>query len=76
MNREARISPEQTRRQGLITHLAFVLLGHEEAIRFLNTHNASMGARPLDLAISDPAGYSIVENAVTLLARPTTGGRQ
>jgi hypothetical protein len=75
VNRETRISPERARRQGLITHLAFVLLGHEEAIRFLNTHNASMGARPLDLAIGDPTGYAIVENAVRLLARPATGGR-
>jgi len=76
VNREARISPDQARRQGLITHLAFVLLGHEEAIRFLNTHNSSMGARPLDLAIADAAGYSTVENAVRLLACPATGGRQ
>jgi hypothetical protein len=51
-------------------------LGHEEAIRFLNTHNASLGARPLDLAMVDPAGYSMVENAVKLLARPASGGRQ
>lgn len=75
-NRETRISPDQARRQGLITHLAFVLLGHEQAIRFLNTHNASLGARPLDLAIADAAGYSTVENAVKLLARPAAGGRQ
>ncbi|ANI79912.1 MULTISPECIES: hypothetical protein [Sphingobium] len=76
VNRETRISPDQARRQGLITHLAFVLLGHEEAIRFLNTHNTSLGARPLDLAIGDPTGYSVVEDAVKLLARPATGGRQ
>jgi hypothetical protein len=76
VNREARISPDRARRQGLITHLAFNLLGHEEAIRFLNTHNASLGARPLDLAMTDPAGYSTVENAVKLLARPAAGGRQ
>ena len=76
VSRESRISPDQARRQGLITHFAFVLLGQEEAIRFLNTHNASLGARPLDLAIADPAGYSRVENAVQLLARPAAGGRQ
>lgn len=72
-NREMKISPDQARRQGLITHLAFVLLGQEEAIRFLNTHNASLGARPLDLAIADATGYSTVENAVQLLARPAAG---
>lgn len=60
----------------MITHLAFVLLGHKEAIGFLNTHNSSLGGRPLDLAMADPAGYSLVENAVRLIARPTAGGRQ
>jgi hypothetical protein len=75
-NRETRISPDQAKRQGLITHLAFVLLGQSAAIEFLNTHNASLGARPLDLAIADPAGYSTVENAVKLLARPAVGGLQ
>jgi len=76
VNREMKISPEQARRQGLITHLAFVLLGQEQAIRFLNTHNVSLGARPLDLAIADPTGYSTVENAVKLLAQPPAGGCQ
>ncbi|PJG45877.1 hypothetical protein CAF53_16635 [Sphingobium sp. LB126] len=76
ISRDPRISADQARRQGLITHLAFVLLGQEEAIRFLNIHNASLGARPLDLAIADPEGYSRVENAVQLLARPAAGRRQ
>jgi uncharacterized protein (DUF2384 family) len=76
VSRETKVSPEQARRQGLITHLAFVLLGQKEAIRFLNTHNVSLGARPLDLAIADPTGYSTVENAVKLLAQPPAGGRQ
>lgn len=75
-NREARLSPEQAKRQGLITHLAFVLLGQKAAIEFLNTYNASLEARPLDLAIADADGYSTVENAVKLLARPASGGVQ
>ncbi|AMK20090.1 MULTISPECIES: hypothetical protein [Sphingobium] len=73
---ELRISPDQARRQGLITHLAFVLMGHTEAIRFLNTHNDSLGARPLDLAIADSVGYATVESAIKLLSRPAAGGMQ
>src|SRR3546814_1469438 len=54
---EARLLPDQVGRQGQITHLAFRLLGREKAIAFLNAHHASLGARPLDLATANAAGY-------------------
>ena len=65
---EVRLLPDQVGRQGRITHLAFRLLGREEAITFLNAHHASLGARPLDLATADAAGYLTVESAIRQMA--------
>lgn len=56
-----RLAPASARRQGDITTLAFVLLGREPAIAFLNADNAALGARPLDLAIASDAGCAEVE---------------
>ena len=56
-----RLAPESARRQGEITLLAFHLLGREGAIDFLNSDNAELGARPLDLAIASAAGCASVE---------------
>ena len=76
-NPETRLSPECAERQWLVTHLALALLdGHDKAIAFLNTHNVSLGARPLDLAIKDAAGYSAVERAMRQLANPAVGTQQ
>ena len=59
------LPPERAKRQGLITHLAYKLLGgREEAMSFLNTYNVSLDARPLDLATASAAGYSAVENTI------------
>src|SRR3546814_7925194 len=67
---EARLLPDQVGRQGQITHLAFRLLGREKAIAFLNAHHASLGARPLDLATANAAGYVTVESAIRQMAPP------
>jgi uncharacterized protein (DUF2384 family) len=56
-----RLPPEDAKRQGEITQLAFLLLGREAAIAFLNTAHAGLGGRPLDLAISSDAGRNSVE---------------
>jgi uncharacterized protein (DUF2384 family) len=48
-------------RQGDITHLAFQILGRDEAIAFLNTDNALLGGRPIALAIESTAGQLHVE---------------
>lgn len=56
-----RISPDQARRQGEITRLAFQLLGRERAIAFLNADNPTLGGRPLDLATASDEGRTTVE---------------
>jgi hypothetical protein len=56
-----RLTPASARRQGDITTLAFVLLGRDPAIAFLNGDNEALGARPLDLAIASDTGCAEVE---------------
>lgn len=56
-----RLPPDQAKRQGEITKLAFLLLGRETAIAFLNTAHVGLGARPLDLATASDAGRDRVE---------------
>jgi hypothetical protein len=55
-----RLAPASARRQGDITTMAFVLLGRDPAIAFLNGDNAALGARPLDLAIASDEGCAEV----------------
>ena len=63
-----RLPPEDARRQGEITQLAFLLLGREAAIAFLNTAHSGLGGRPLDLAIASDAGRNSVEAELGRLA--------
>jgi uncharacterized protein (DUF2384 family) len=56
-----RLPPDDARRQGEITRLAFLLLGREAAIAFLNTAHPGLGGRPLDLAIASDEGRNSVE---------------
>lgn len=63
-----RLDPERARRQGEITRLAFLTLGRERAIEFLNSENAELGARPLDLAIASAKGRDSVEAALGRVA--------
>ena len=62
------LAPDRARRQGDITRLAFHLLGREGAIEFLNSDNAELGARPLDLPTASAAGFPSVEAALVRLA--------
>lgn len=62
-----RLEAESARRQGDIARLAFHRLGREEAMQFLNSDNAELGARPLDLATSSADGFASVEAALELL---------
>jgi uncharacterized protein (DUF2384 family) len=57
----APIPPEQAAREGDITRLAFLLLGRERAIEFLNGDHAGLGGRPLALATASEAGRASVE---------------
>jgi uncharacterized protein (DUF2384 family) len=63
-----RLPPEDARRQGEITQLAFLLLGREAAIAFLNTAHAGLGGRPLDLAIASDEGRNSVEAEIGRIA--------
>lgn len=56
------LASDQAKRQSLITHLAFQLLGgRDAAVAFLNAHDDALDARPLDRAMADEAGYAEVE---------------
>ena len=62
-----RLSPSEARRQGQITHTAFLLLGRERAIEFLNGDNSRLGGRPIELAIGSEEGCAGVESELARL---------
>ncbi|WP_121117244.1 antitoxin Xre/MbcA/ParS toxin-binding domain-containing protein [Croceibacterium ferulae] len=68
-----RLGADDARRQGDITRLAFQRLGREGAISFLNTDNAELGTRPLDLATSSATGFASVEAAIGRLSATPSG---
>ena len=59
--RAAPIPREEAARQGAITQLAFLTLGREAAIEFLNSAHEGLGGRPLALATASAAGRDEVE---------------
>jgi hypothetical protein len=63
------IPREHAVRQGEITRLAFVLLGRELAITFLNTDSPSLGGRPLALATESDTGRDCVKAELAKMAR-------
>ena len=60
-SRTVAIPPGHAARQGAITQLAYLLLGREAAIAFLNTNHVGLGGRPLDLAMTSDVGRNKVE---------------
>jgi hypothetical protein len=62
------LSQAQADRQGRISRLAFTALGGPDAIAFLNAEHATLGARPLDLAIASDEGYTAVAEALSGLS--------
>ena len=63
-----RLTPEEAERQGHISRLAFERLRQPAAvIAFLNTHDETLGGRPLDLAIASSEGMAQVEAALMAL---------
>jgi hypothetical protein len=67
------IAPDHAKRQGEITNLAFLLLGRERAIAFLNAEHAQLGGRPLALATASAEGRSLVEAELGRMCfRPAT----
>ncbi|URW76106.1 hypothetical protein M9980_02420 [Sphingomonas donggukensis] len=66
-----RVAPEIASRQGRIAGLAWQKLGgRDAAMAFLNDHDATLGARPLDVAIASDAGYDTVAALIADRARP------
>lgn len=63
-----RLAPDQAKRQGDITQLAFLLLGRDAAIAFLNTEHAALGGRPLDIAMASDEGRNAVEAELGTMA--------
>ena len=64
-----KLDPDSARRQGAITHLAFLQLGgREPAIAFLNEPHPSIGGRPLDVATQSEEGYRSVEALIREIA--------
>lgn len=62
------MAPDVAARQGRVASLAFAAFKEREAVMaFLNTHDDTLGGRPIDLAIASPEGLAAVEAA--LLAR-------
>ena len=70
-----RLEPEQARRQGEITQLAFLLMGRDAAIAFLNSDNAELSGRPLDLATASDEGRNSVESELGRLVYDRPGPR-
>ena len=69
--RRARRSPipkAEAVRQGNITRLAFILLGKDAAIVFLNTEQADLGGHPLAIATASDAGEAAVRSQLEELA--------
>ena len=55
----AKMPPQNARRQGAITSLAFLQFGNRDrAVTFLNGHNADLDAKPLDVASDSNEGSS------------------
>ena len=74
--RSTPLPQDQAARQGNITRLAFLLLGKDAAIAFLNTDRPDLGGRPLAVATSDAAGAERVQTLLRDLAVSQGDGAQ
>lgn len=59
-----RLKPDAVERQSVITLMAWDRLGPDAAIPFLNTYNATLQGRPLDLAVASAAGFEAVSDEI------------
>lgn len=59
-----RLNPDAVERQSGITLMAWTTLGPDAAIGFLNSFNASLQGRPLDLAVASRDGYDAVSDEI------------
>lgn len=69
----APLPPQEARRQGAISTLAFQLLGgRDPALAFLNGECAELLGRPIAIATLSDAGFAIVEREIR--SRAMIGG--
>lgn len=59
--RRVAMPQQEAVRQGAISKLAFLLLGREAAITFLNSEHDGLGGQPLALATASAAGCDDVQ---------------
>jgi len=63
-----RLTPEEAERQGRVTRLAFETLRDSgRVVTFLNSEDAILGGRPIDLAVASAEGLASVERAIAAL---------
>ncbi|MEJ5979094.1 antitoxin Xre/MbcA/ParS toxin-binding domain-containing protein [Novosphingobium sp. PS1R-30] len=68
-----KLPADAARRQGEVTHLAFLALGgRDAAVEFLNLPDADLGGRPLDVALASAEGAARVTQAIKRLAGART----
>jgi uncharacterized protein (DUF2384 family) len=71
-NTQSRLTPDEAARQGAAATRAWSAFGdRDRAMAFLNGDDASLGGRPIDIAIASPEGLAAVEQAI---ARSAAGG--
>lgn len=66
------IPAAEAARQGEVTRLAFLSLGKDAAIAFLNTDHPELGGRPLAVATASEVGAIQVRALLTGTAAPGT----
>lgn len=64
-----RLLPEAQERQGRISTEAFLALGRDEALRFLNTPDAALGGRPLEIATASAGGLTRIRQAIDVMVK-------
>lgn len=69
------IPPDHAKRQGAITTTAYLVLGREAAIVFLNTAHSELGGRPIDVAMGSDEGRNRVEAEIGRIAYEASSDR-
>lgn len=65
--RQHPLPEDHAARQGRVSHAAFVALGREQALAFLNSHNEKLGGQPLAIATASASGETIVNEEIDRL---------
>lgn len=69
MSGRVRMPDDHGRRQGAIVNLALVAFRCKDAaLAFLNTHDDTLGGRPLEIATTSADGFSSVSSRIAALS--------